>query len=236
MDSAAAGRRARELAVETRFDPDLLERHPHELSGGERRRATLAMVLALDPDLVVLDEPTAGVDPAARSDLLTGIGKLAAARGVELRPQSVDLPTLFGRTQKGVDDIALTLYPGPGGTSPAADPDTLRTFFSSRIRSRLQGALGWVDEEIDELAERQLVTADHADRQRMLARMQAIVARDLPALALYCPDVSHVFRRRVLDRWYVTPGGFAGGLPGVLNKHVLVTGRRTGLAIRRLEA
>ena len=154
--------------------------------------------------------------------------------GVELRPQSVDLPTLFNRTQKGVDDIALTLYPGPGGTSPAADPDTLRTFFSSRVRGRLQGALGWVDREFDDLAERQLAAADRAERQAMLARMQAIVARDLPALALYYPDVSHVFRRRALDRWYVTPGGFAGGLPGVLNKHVLVTGRRTGLAIRRL--
>ena len=153
--------------------------------------------------------------------------------GVELRPQSVDLPTLFARTQKGADDIALTLYPGPGGTAPGADPDTLRTFFSSRIEGRLQGAQGWVDREFDTLAERQLVTADRAARMRMIARMQAIVARDLPALALYYPTVSHVVRRRALEGWYVTPGGFAGGLPGVLNKHVLVTGRRTGLAIRR---
>jgi len=37
----------------------------------------------------------------------------------------------------------------------------------------------------------------------------------------------------VLDQWYYTPGGFAGGLPTVLNKHVLVTGSRTGLEIRR---
>jgi peptide/nickel transport system substrate-binding protein len=152
--------------------------------------------------------------------------------GVALRPQAVDLPTLFQRTQKHADDIALTLYPGPGGTAPNADPDTLRTFFSSRIEGRLQGAQGWVDREFDRLAARQLVTADVAARRRALARMQAIVARDLPALALYYPTVSHVFRRRALDRWYVTPGGFAGGLPGVLNKHVLVTGMRTGLRIR----
>ena len=155
------------------------------------------------------------------------------AVGVELRTQAVDLPTLFGRTQKGVDDLALTLYPGPGGTAPNADPDTLRTFFSSRVGDRLQGAQGWVDREFDELAERQLVTAARPARMRMLGRMQAIVARDLPALALYYPTVSHVVRRRALDAWYVTPGGFAGGLPGVLNKHVLVTGRQTGLRIRR---
>ena len=153
--------------------------------------------------------------------------------GVELRPQSVDLPTLFARTQRGADDSALTLYPGPGGTAPGADPDTLRTFFSSRIEGRLQGAQGWVDREFDALAERQLATADRSARMRMIARMQAIVARDVPALALYYPTVSHVVRRRALEGWYVTPGGFAGGLPGVLNKHVLVTGRRTGLDIRR---
>jgi peptide/nickel transport system substrate-binding protein len=146
--------------------------------------------------------------------------------GIRLRPQAVDLPTLFGRTQQGADDVALTLYPGPGGTAPGADPDTLRTFFSSRIRGRLQGAQGWVDAEFDRLADRQLVTADVAARRRLLARMQAILARDLPALALYYPTVSHVFRKSVFDRWYVTPGGFAGGLPGVLNKQALATGGR----------
>jgi peptide/nickel transport system substrate-binding protein len=77
------------------------------------------------------------------------------------------------------------------------------------------------------------VTADVAARRRMLARMQAICARDLPALPLYYPRVSHVFRRSAFDRWYVTPGGFAGGLPGVLNKQVLVTGSPTGVVIRR---
>lgn len=105
--------------------------------------------------------------------------------GVELRPQAVDLPTLFGRTQSGADDSALTLYPGPGGTAPNADPDTLRTFFSSRVEGRLQGAQGWRDAEFDRLAARQLVTADIAARRRLLARMQQIIARDVPALALY---------------------------------------------------
>ncbi|HEV2059926.1 MAG TPA: ABC transporter substrate-binding protein [Solirubrobacteraceae bacterium] len=152
--------------------------------------------------------------------------------GIELEPRAVDLPTLFERTRRNADEAALTLYPGPGGTAPNADPDLLRTFFSSRIEGRLQGAQGWVDREFDRLAERQLVTADVAARRRMLGRMQAIIARDLPALALYYPTVSHVSRTNAFDRWYVTPGGFAGGLPGVVNKHALITGRRTGLRIR----
>ena len=156
-----------------------------------------------------------------------------SAVGVQLRPRSVDLPTLFGRTQSGANEIALTLYPGPGGTAPDADPDTLRTFYSSRIEGRLQGAQGYEDRELDRLAERQLVTSDVADRRRLLARMQAIVARDVPALPLYYPTLFSVFRRSAFDEWYPTPGGFAGGLPGVLNKQALVTGATTGVQIRR---
>jgi peptide/nickel transport system ATP-binding protein len=93
--------RAAELAREALLDPDLLDRHPHELSGGERRRATLAMVLALDPALVVLDEPTAGLDPATRQELVRRILALAETRGFALVVISHDLPdaaNLAGRT------------------------------------------------------------------------------------------------------------------------------------------
>ncbi|MGI8623358.1 MAG: ABC transporter substrate-binding protein [Solirubrobacteraceae bacterium] len=154
------------------------------------------------------------------------------AIGVELRPQSVDLPTLFGRQQKNADEIALSLYPGPGGTALNADPDTLRTFFSSKIKGRLQGAQGYVDAEFDGLAQRQLVTAREAERRTILANMQRIVARDLPALPLYYPSLFSVIRKRAFDQWYLTPGGFAGGLTGVFNKHVLITGAKAGLKVR----
>jgi peptide/nickel transport system substrate-binding protein len=153
--------------------------------------------------------------------------------GVELTPQAVDLPTLFSRLQKGNDEMALSLYPGPGGTALNADPDTLRTFFSSRIKGRLQGAQGWVNPEFDRLADRQLVTIDRRARGRLLARMQQIVAGELPALALYYPTMYTAFRKSAFDRWYYTPGGYAGGITGVHNKQVLITGSRVGLAIRQ---
>ncbi len=84
--------RAEELAREVLLEPELLDRYPHQISGGQRRRAALAMVLALDPALVVLDEPTAGLDPATRHELVQRIIRLSAEKGFALVVISHDLP------------------------------------------------------------------------------------------------------------------------------------------------
>ena len=52
---------------------ELLDKSPFELSGGEKRRAAIAGVIAMDPDVLVLDEPTAGLDPQGRDHLLSQI-------------------------------------------------------------------------------------------------------------------------------------------------------------------
>lgn len=92
MSKADALERAEELAVQMALNPALLSRYPHQLSGGERRRAYLAMALVLDPDLVVLDEPTAGLDPATRHELVEQIAVLAETRDFALVIVSHDLP------------------------------------------------------------------------------------------------------------------------------------------------
>ena len=55
------------------MDHALLEKSPFDLSGGEKRRAAIAGVIAMDPDVLVLDEPTAGLDPQGRDHLLSQI-------------------------------------------------------------------------------------------------------------------------------------------------------------------
>ena len=52
---------------------ELLDKSPFELSGGEKRRAAIAGVIAMDPEVLILDEPTAGLDPLGRDALLSQI-------------------------------------------------------------------------------------------------------------------------------------------------------------------
>ncbi|MFZ0013367.1 MAG: ABC transporter ATP-binding protein [Acidimicrobiia bacterium] len=55
---------------------EFANRPPHHLSGGEKRRAALATVLAMEPEVLVFDEPSAGLDPAGRRDLVATLGSL----------------------------------------------------------------------------------------------------------------------------------------------------------------
>jgi cobalt/nickel transport system ATP-binding protein len=56
---------------------DALDRAPHHLSYGERRRVAMATVLAMKPEIMVLDEPTSNLDPASRRELIEVLGELA---------------------------------------------------------------------------------------------------------------------------------------------------------------
>ncbi|MCX7715426.1 MAG: energy-coupling factor transporter ATPase [Clostridia bacterium] len=58
---------------------DKLEKSPFELSGGQKRRVAIAGVLAMKPRVLILDEPTAGLDPAGRDDILSSIRALHEA-------------------------------------------------------------------------------------------------------------------------------------------------------------
>ncbi len=58
------------------LDPALLSSSPFELSGGQKRRVAIAGVLAMKPSVLILDEPTAGLDPASKNDLLSKFKKM----------------------------------------------------------------------------------------------------------------------------------------------------------------
>ena len=68
--------RVRNAAISVGIKEELLDKSPFELSGGEKRRVAIAGVLAMEPDVLVLDEPTAGLDPQGRDELLNLIQRL----------------------------------------------------------------------------------------------------------------------------------------------------------------
>ena len=71
LDEAEISRRVEEAAELVGLRPSLLEKSPFELSGGQKRRAAIAGVIAMRPEVLILDEPTAGLDPRGRERILT---------------------------------------------------------------------------------------------------------------------------------------------------------------------
>ena len=74
--------RAREALTLVGLDESFYKQSPFELSGGQKRRAAIAGVLAMKPEVLILDEPTAGLDPQGREDVLGLVAKLHRERGM----------------------------------------------------------------------------------------------------------------------------------------------------------
>lgn len=82
LSKKQAEQRAREALNLVGIREELFETSPFELSGGQKRRVAIAGVLAMNPDILILDEPTAGLDPAGRDKILNCIKELHRVRGI----------------------------------------------------------------------------------------------------------------------------------------------------------
>ena len=89
-----ANKRAKDLFDLIGIDPQRLDAYPHELSGGMRQRAVLAIALALNPDLLILDEPTTALDVVVQKDILYKIARLREVLGLSILFITHDLSLL----------------------------------------------------------------------------------------------------------------------------------------------
>jgi peptide/nickel transport system ATP-binding protein len=113
LHTRLAKEQRRERVIELLFQvrlprpEELLERYPHELSGGQQQRVAIAMALAGEPDVLLLDEPTTGLDVTTQAHILKLLRDLAAKTGTAMVYVSHDL----GAIARVSDRIAV-MYAG----------------------------------------------------------------------------------------------------------------------------
>lgn len=108
-DMSKSERRARavELLAMVGLEEDRLARYPHELSGGQRQRIMIALALALDPQLVIMDEPTTALDVVTQREIINELSELRARFGFAMIFITHDLSLLV----ELADEIAV-MYAG----------------------------------------------------------------------------------------------------------------------------
>ena len=84
LEESEIKRRVLEAAEFVELPESVLEMSPFELSGGQKRRVAIAGVIAMEPDVLILDEPTAGLDPKGREQILNNIRTYQAARNATI--------------------------------------------------------------------------------------------------------------------------------------------------------
>ncbi len=84
LDNEEIDARVREALELTGVDESTWQYSPFELSGGQKRRVAIAGVLAMKPEVLILDEPTAGLDPAGRNDILDVLKRLHEKEGMTI--------------------------------------------------------------------------------------------------------------------------------------------------------
>lgn len=82
LSKEEAEKKAKEALQMAGIREEIFELSPFELSGGQKRRVAIAGVLAMEPDFLILDEPTAGLDPAGRDKILNRMKDLHTQKGI----------------------------------------------------------------------------------------------------------------------------------------------------------
>ncbi|MEK3889028.1 energy-coupling factor ABC transporter ATP-binding protein [Bacillus sp. FSL K6-3431] len=120
VSEVEAKERARRLIVEVGLTEEILQKSPFDLSGGQMRRVAIAGVLAMEPEVLVLDEPTAGLDPRGQTEIMDMFHRLHQKKGLS----TILVTHSMEDAAKYADDIVIMHQ---GQVKKTGDP---RTIFS----------------------------------------------------------------------------------------------------------
>ena len=111
--------RARAALAQVGLDESFYKQSPFELSGGQKRRVAIAGVLAMAPEVLILDEPTAGLDPKGRDEILDEISMLhkekhmtiiLVSHSMEDMARYADRLLVMDRGEKVYDDLPKNVF------------------------------------------------------------------------------------------------------------------------------
>ena len=120
MQGPEADERVASLLGMVGIAPQHAGAYPHQLSGGMRQRVVLAMALALDPELLILDEPTTALDVVVQKEILQRVNELRRQRGFGVLFITHDMPLLL----EVADRVAVLRH---GRLLDAGTPSALRS-------------------------------------------------------------------------------------------------------------
>ena len=143
LDEKEIDRRVREAAGFVGLTQEQLKVSPFDLSGGQKRRVAIAGVIAMEPEILILDEPTAGLDPVGREAILQNIQDYRKAKNATIMMVSHSMSDVARLTQRllVMNDSALAMDGSPEDVFKRADellemgldiPDVTRLFLKLR--------------------------------------------------------------------------------------------------------
>jgi len=136
--------RVHEAAGFVGLDKSLMEKSPFELSGGEKRRAAIAGVIAMRPEVLILDEPTAGLDPQGQAEIIRNIMSYKASNdatvilvthNMEEIARSVDRIVLLGGGNLIMDDTPAVVFSEPERLSELGLAAPKAAMIAARLRT-----------------------------------------------------------------------------------------------------
>ena len=123
LDQEEIRRRVLEAAEFVELPESVLELSPFELSGGQKRRVAIAGVIAMEPRVLILDEPTAGLDPKGREQILSNIRNYQEAKGATVIMVSHSMEEIADSVERlvVVNDGSIAMDGTPGAVFTQAD-------------------------------------------------------------------------------------------------------------------